>query len=99
MTSEFPPSEVKREKSWEDMREEMKNAASFKSKQTVKSGGTDICLFYALAFISSSRKENLRNLHLRKCLECVEWVEAKGHLRSTEVIVLLSVIFLKVKLG
>ncbi|PIK60556.1 hypothetical protein BSL78_02492 [Apostichopus japonicus] len=38
MTSEFPPSEVKREKSWEDMREEMKNAASFKSKQTVKSG-------------------------------------------------------------
>lgn len=96
MTSEFPPSEVKREKSWEDMREEMKNAASFKSKQTVKSGGTDICLFYALAFISSSRKENLRNLHLRKCLE---WVEAKGHLRSTEVIVLLSVISLKVKLG
>lgn len=57
MTSEPPASEWKREESWEDILENMNNAASLKLKGTVKSGGEEACLFVCFTyFIIRSRK-------------------------------------------
>lgn len=53
MTSEPPASEWEREESWEDILENMNNAASLNLKGTVKSGGEEACLFGSLNTSSS----------------------------------------------
>lgn len=66
MTSEPPASEWKREESWEDILENMNNAASLNLKGTVKSGGEETCLFGSLN-TSSSEVKRVYDINDVKC--------------------------------